>query len=666
MSKAAQVSAQLVSLVNPRLAMYTRAGLLAAIILSINFAIVGCLALVLQRDCTTSTVVDRSSPVTFGDFLTYEEFINTTLDREGVVKEDLTTTAITVDGCVKRNSAVLVAPYQATLCSNTCKLGGRSAENNGICEDGGPGNASVTRVAPVGDKASTQSTSMSTSSTCTLGTDCTDCGIRVPPPSYSGTGITTDVPCWNQYVPCFHPPPPPHPPPSPPSSPPDCSTIPAWCAAECAQYAPCLTSSSSDPACANAPSQCRQCINYAHCAPQGNGRALAEERRLFFGTSSPPPPSACPGGGINACPNPAWNNDGVCDDGGPGAAYNGCSLGSDCTDCGPRGGSGFTRTSPPPSPPPPPSPLPPSASPSLPPSPPPPSPSPPVSSCTDQLNSGLTYTDGTPVPCTYFTTTPAQCAAYPLALNNCPISCGSCQGVTSSSPPPPSSNCTNQINSGGVNPMLCTYFTTNPAQCNSNLDAQNNCPVSCRTCQGICMGTCTYASDGDCDDGGPGAEYAACAQGTDCSDCGPRALNAPPARVTTAGCTCRQVWTYNGQTINNYCGNPDNHAGGSWCFVTGESPWCGGVNWGVCAPPPNTNGAQAPPTNGAQAPPPPPTPLPPPDSYAYSSLAGFLKGPSHAPIPQASSGPGRIMALVRVAAGLPGGFIRARVGPFGL
>ena len=92
MSKSAQVSAQLVSLVNPRLAMYTRAGFHAAIILSINFAIVGCLALVLQRDCTTSTVVDRSSPVTFGDFLTYEEFINTTLDREGVVKEDTTTT----------------------------------------------------------------------------------------------------------------------------------------------------------------------------------------------------------------------------------------------------------------------------------------------------------------------------------------------------------------------------------------------------------------------------------------------------------------------------------------------------------------------------------------------------------------------------------------------
>ena len=43
-----------------------------------------------------------------------------------------------------------------------------------------------------------------------------------------------------------------------------------------------------------------------------------------------------------------------------------------------------------------------------------------------------------------------------------------------------------------------------------------------------------------------------------------------------------------------------------------------------------------------------------------------LKGLRCAPIPQASSGTRRIMALVRVAAGLPGGFRRARIGPFGL
>jgi len=35
-----------------------------------------------------------------------------------------------------------------------------------------------------------------------------------------------------------------------------------------------------------------------------------------------------------------------------------------------------------------------------------------------------------------------------------------------------------------------------------------------------CHNTCEYPSDGGCDDGGPGAEYAICSLGTDCADCG--------------------------------------------------------------------------------------------------------------------------------------------------
>eukprot|EP00966_Prymnesium_polylepis_P003863 88282-Prymnesium_polylepis.1 len=34
--------------------------------------------------------------------------------------------------------------------------------------------------------------------------------------------------------------------------------------------------------------------------------------------------------------NPAWSNDGFCDDGGAGAEYSGCLLGTDCEDCGVR------------------------------------------------------------------------------------------------------------------------------------------------------------------------------------------------------------------------------------------------------------------------------------------------------------------------------------------
>ena len=37
-----------------------------------------------------------------------------------------------------------------------------------------------------------------------------------------------------------------------------------------------------------------------------------------------------------------------------------------------------------------------------------------------------------------------------------------------------------------------------------------------------CTDTCRYASDGACDDGGEGSDYALCELGTDCADCGPR------------------------------------------------------------------------------------------------------------------------------------------------
>ena len=42
-----------------------------------------------------------------------------------------------------------------------------------------------------------------------------------------------------------------------------------------------------------------------------------------------------------------------------------------------------------------------------------------------------------------------------------------------------------------------------------------------------CTETCGFASDGVCDDGGPGAEWLDCSRGTDCTDCGPRF---PPPR----------------------------------------------------------------------------------------------------------------------------------------
>lgn len=38
----------------------------------------------------------------------------------------------------------------------------------------------------------------------------------------------------------------------------------------------------------------------------------------------------------------------------------------------------------------------------------------------------------------------------------------------------------------------------------------------------MCLNTCAYANDGECDDGGEGSLYNVCAYGSDCGDCGPR------------------------------------------------------------------------------------------------------------------------------------------------
>ena len=45
---------------------------------------------------------------------------------------------------------------------------------------------------------------------------------------------------------------------------------------------------------------------------------------------------------------------------------------------------------------------------------------------------------------------------------------------------------------------------------------------------GLCGENCNYSSDNDCDDGGAGAEFTACSLGSDCQDCGSRAPTSPP------------------------------------------------------------------------------------------------------------------------------------------
>merc|ERR1712185_661728 len=58
-----------------------------------------------------------------------------------------------------------------------------------------------------------------------------------------------------------------------------------------------------------------------------------------------------------------------------------------------------------------------------------------------------------------------------------------------------------------------------------------------------CLDTCNWASDGVCEDGGPGAEWSDCALGTDCTDCGPRVMpppspTSPPRPPMLPGAVC--------------------------------------------------------------------------------------------------------------------------------
>ena len=86
---------------------------------------------------------------------------------------------------------------------------------------------------------------------------------------------------------------------------------------------------------------------------------------------------------------------------------------------------------------------------------------------------------------------------------------------------------------------LCAFLAVNPP---SNLTV-------------LCTDTCPdyplWTSDGDCDDGGPGAEYAGCDYGTDCTDCGPRPPQPPfpPRPPWLPGTVCVEncIWPSDGE-----------------------------------------------------------------------------------------------------------------------
>jgi hypothetical protein len=82
-----------------------------------------------------------------------------------------------------------------------------------------------------------------------------------------------------------------------------------------------------------------------------------------------------------------------------------------------------------------------------------------------------------------------------------------------------------------------------------------------------CSNTCRYASDGDCDDGGPGAEYSLCSRGSDCRDCGSRAPPPPPPASSS------------GSSSTSLCSNSCSYASDGDCDDGGA-----GAEYSLCNP----------------------------------------------------------------------------------
>jgi hypothetical protein len=68
----------------------------------------------------------------------------------------------------------------------------------------------------------------------------------------------------------------------------------------------------------------------------------------------------------------------------------------------------------------------------------------------------------------------------------------------------------------------------------------------------LCTNVCSYQGDGDCEDGGPGAEYT-CAYGPDCTDCGPR-VPSPPAPPAAPLCNFLAMTASSGSRWQLYNG----------------------------------------------------------------------------------------------------------------
>jgi len=114
-----------------------------------------------------------------------------------------------------------------------------------------------------------------------------------------------------------------------------------------------------------------------------------------------------------------------------------------------------------------------------------------------------------------------------------------------------------------------------------------------------CTNTCNFASDSDCDDGGPGSEYGMCDSGTDCEDCGSRASlvpSSPPSPAAPVG-TCNNVcgWSFDGDCDD---GGPGSEY--SMCDINSDCDDCGSSRSQSPSQPPASPSPATPPGSTAQ------------------------------------------------------------------